>query len=197
MAMACYPEVQAKARAELDTVVGPNRLPSFEDRESLPYITAIAKESMRWQSVVPLGIPHRSLEDDEFNGCYIPKGSTVIANLYAFSRDERAYPDPETFNPERFLKDGKINPDVQDPNAFVFGYGRRYVEWLSPIGSIITFHFRHSACTHRVCPGRHFAEASLFIMIASVLHTLTIDSAVDERGKPIAPEAKMTYGVIS
>ena len=60
------------------------------------------------------------------------------------------------------------------------------------------FHFRHSArATHRVCPGRHFAEASLFIMIASVLHTLTIDSAVDERGKPIAPEAKMTYGVIS
>ena len=37
------------------------------------------------------------------------------------------YPDPENFKPERFLKDGKINPDVQDPNAFVFGYGRRYV----------------------------------------------------------------------
>ena len=44
MAMVCYPEVQAKARAELDAVVGPNRLPSFEDRDSLPYITAIAKE---------------------------------------------------------------------------------------------------------------------------------------------------------
>ncbi|KAI1790108.1 cytochrome P450 [Ganoderma leucocontextum] len=173
MAMACYPEVQAKARAELDAVVGPNRLPSFEDRDSLPYITAIAKESMRWQSVVPLGVPHRSFEDDEFNGYFIPKGSTVIANLYAFSRDERVYPEPETFNPERFLKDGKINSDVQDPNTFVFGYGRR------------------------ICPGRHFAEASLFIMIASVLHTLTIDSAMDERGKPIAPEAKMSHGVIS
>ena len=127
MAMACYPEVQLKARAELDAIVGPNRLPTFEDRSSLPYITAIAKESMRWQSVVPLGIPHRSLEDDEYRGYFIPKGSAVIANLYAFSRDESVYPEPETFNPERFLKDGKIDPTVRDPNSFVFGYGRRYV----------------------------------------------------------------------
>ncbi|TBU23430.1 cytochrome P450 [Dichomitus squalens] len=173
MAMACYPEVQVKARAELDAVVGSDRLPTFEDHKSLPYITAIAKESMRWQSVVPLGIPHRSLEDDEFRGYFIPKGSAVIANLYAFSRDERVYPNPESFNPERFLKNGKINTEVRDPNTFVFGYGRR------------------------ICPGRHFAEASLFIMIASVLHTLTIDQAVDQHGESIAPEAKMTYGVLS
>ena len=82
MAMACYPEVQKKARAELDAVVGPNRLPSWEDRDSLPYITAIAKESIRWQSVVPLGVPHRSLADDEYKGYYIPAGSTVIANIW-------------------------------------------------------------------------------------------------------------------
>ncbi len=82
MAMACYPEVQKKARAELDAVVGPNRLPTWEDRDSLPYITAIAKESMRWQSVVPLGVPHRSLADDEYKGYYIPAGSTCIANLW-------------------------------------------------------------------------------------------------------------------
>ncbi len=128
MAMVCSPEVQAKAREELDTVVGSTRLPTVEDRDSLPYITAIAKESMRWQSIAPLGIPHRSLEDDEFKGYFIPKGSVVIANLYAFSRNERVYPGPESFSPERFLKDGKIDPDVQDPSSFVFGYGRRYVQ---------------------------------------------------------------------
>ncbi|KAI0768267.1 CyP450 monooxygenase [Trametes elegans] len=173
MAMACFPEVQAKAREELDAVVGPNRLPTLDDRDALPYMNAVAKECLRWQSVVPLGIPHRSLADDEYKGYHIPAGSTVIANLWAFSRDTRVYPDPERFNPERFLKDGQINTDVQDPNTFVFGYGRR------------------------VCPGRHFAEASLFIMIASVLHTFTIEQAVDECGITIQPEAKMTYGVIS
>lgn len=49
----------------------------------------------------------------------------------------------------------------------------------------------------RICPGRHFAEASLLIMISTILHTLTIDHAIDEQGRPITPEAKMTYGVIS
>lgn len=82
MAMACYPEVQLKARAELDAVVGPNRLPNFDDRDSLPYLTAVAKECLRWQSVVPLGIPHRSLADDEYKGYFIPAGSAVIANLW-------------------------------------------------------------------------------------------------------------------
>ena len=54
LAMALYPEVQKKAQAEIDTVVGPHRLPDFEDRPSLPYINAIVKESMRWHVVLPL-----------------------------------------------------------------------------------------------------------------------------------------------
>ena len=55
LAMALYPEVQKKAQAEIDTVLGPHRLPDFEDRPSLPYINAIVKESMRWHLVAPLG----------------------------------------------------------------------------------------------------------------------------------------------
>ena len=55
--MALHPEVQKKAQAEIDAVVGPNHLPDSEDRLSLPYINAIVKESMRWNLVVPLGEP--------------------------------------------------------------------------------------------------------------------------------------------
>ena len=55
--MARYPEVQKKAQAEIDTVIGPNRLPDFHDRPSLPYINAIVKELSRWNLVVPLGRP--------------------------------------------------------------------------------------------------------------------------------------------
>ena len=82
IAMFLYPEVQRKAQAELDAVVGPHRLPEFEDMKSLPYICAIVKELLRWRVVVPLGVPHRSLEDDEYRGYFIPKGSLLVANIW-------------------------------------------------------------------------------------------------------------------
>ena len=53
--MALYPEVQKKAQAEIDAVVGSDRFPGFEDRPSLPYINAVVKELMRWNLVTPLG----------------------------------------------------------------------------------------------------------------------------------------------
>ena len=96
--MALYPEVQKKAQAEIDAVVGPNRLPDFHDRPSLPYINAVVKESSRWNLVGPLGrpfiiivatiltsfegIPHMSTMDDEYNGFYIPKGTIMIGNAW-------------------------------------------------------------------------------------------------------------------
>ena len=54
LALALYPEVQKKAQEEIDAVVGPSRLPDFEDRPFLPYINAVVKEPMRWNLVVPL-----------------------------------------------------------------------------------------------------------------------------------------------
>lgn len=54
--MTVYPEVQQKAQAELDRVVGPSRLPTFKDRADLPYIEAVIKEIHRWIPVGPLGI---------------------------------------------------------------------------------------------------------------------------------------------
>ena len=142
--MLLFPEVQKKAQAELTAVVGAHRLPEFDDEPSLPYVRALIKELLRWRSVVPLSVPHRSVEDDEYRGYFIPKGTIVISNIWcgiyvstchykyiingicrAYSRDPVAYPDPEAFMPERFLKDGKLNPDVQDPAAIAFGYGRR------------------------------------------------------------------------
>jgi len=56
LAMALYPEVQKKAQAEIDAVIGNNRLPDFSDRDALPYINAIVKEAMRWQPVTPFGM---------------------------------------------------------------------------------------------------------------------------------------------
>ena len=97
--MALYPEVQKKAQAEIDAVIGTTRLPDFHDRPSLPYINAVVKESSRWNLVAPVGRsfvfiivatiltnseggPHVSTNDDEYNGFYIPKGTVMMGNAW-------------------------------------------------------------------------------------------------------------------
>ena len=55
LAMAMHPDVQRKAQAEIDAVVGQDRLPDFSDRAKLPYVNAIVKETLRWHSISPLG----------------------------------------------------------------------------------------------------------------------------------------------
>lgn len=80
--MAIYPEVQKKAREELDVVVGLHRLPEFSDRERLPYVNAIIKETLRWHSAGPLNLPHLCTADDEYDGYFIPKGAIVMFNTW-------------------------------------------------------------------------------------------------------------------
>ena len=145
-AMAVYPDVQKRARKELDAVIGPDRLPTLEDKPFLPFISALVKECLRWRSVVPMSVTHVTTEEDEYRGYRIPKGSVVVSNVWCvsgrsmtahfyasphfrqYSRDPRYYPDPEAFKPERFLnEDGKIHNKVLDPSNVAFGYGRRCV----------------------------------------------------------------------
>lgn len=84
--MALFPEVQTKAQLELDTVVGRTKLPEFEDRENLPYINALVKEVLRWHPVVPMNVAHASSQDDICEGYLIPKGSSILANIWCVSR---------------------------------------------------------------------------------------------------------------
>ncbi|RPD54265.1 cytochrome P450 [Lentinus tigrinus ALCF2SS1-6] len=171
LAMTLYPEVQQRAQAELDAVIGPERLPSISDLPSLPYIEAILMESMRWKQINVLGFPHQSLTDDEYNGYHIPAGSMIIPNVWAIAHDARHYPDPFEFKPERYLTEaGTLNPDVLDPRRFMFGYGRR------------------------ICPGRHFSQSSLFITIACVLHTFEIRSGEDAPKTPSIFSCPKTFG---
>ncbi|GAB1517074.1 hypothetical protein RhiTH_000117 [Rhizoctonia solani] len=117
-AMAMYPEVQTKAQAEVDSILCGNRFPEIEDQQSMPYVEAVIKEALRWRSVLPLGVPHAAIEDDVYKGYRIPKGAAIIANQRAMSFDERVYPNPECFDPSRFL-------DPSTPEAPAFGFGRR------------------------------------------------------------------------
>ncbi|KAF8879140.1 cytochrome P450 [Infundibulicybe gibba] len=170
LAMVLNPGVQREAQAELDAVVGHDRLPVFADRDHLPYINAIVSETLRWNSAVPTGIPHRAMEDGIIGGYFVPKDSIIIANLWGMMHDPETYPDPFRFDPSRHISSpGK--PAQRDPRSICFGFGRR------------------------ICPGMHLAEASLFISIATSLALFDISKKV-ENGIPIMPVHENTSGIV-
>ncbi|CAE7053445.1 unnamed protein product [Rhizoctonia solani] len=118
LTMVLHPEVQKKAQNELDSVIGNGRLPTFEDRAELGYIERIVQEMLRWRPITPLALPHTCFRDDTYKGYFIPKGAIVIGNVWAMTRDETVYKDPEVFDPDRFL-------DPSTPPSPLFGWGRR------------------------------------------------------------------------
>ncbi|KAG1732839.1 cytochrome P450 [Suillus lakei] len=201
LAMVQNPHVLQRAQAELDAVLGSGptsghapglasgpasgpasgasqaskakRLPTFEDRARLPYCDAVFTETLRWGVPVPLSLPHRLTQTDTYEGMHIPKGSLVFGNIWAIMRDPGLYREPEVFEPMRWLRgdgeeerwdgeDGKEGKE-RDPRAFVFGFGRRR------------------------CPGNHLVESSIWLLITSMLATLDIRKARDEKGVEIEP----------
>ncbi|KAJ7906530.1 cytochrome P450 [Mycena leptocephala] len=98
LAMVLTPDVQHKAQAEIDSIIGDTRLPAHSDREQLPYVSAVVTELFRWHSVAPLGVPHATLEDTVVGGYLIPKGTIVIAKLWNMLNDPEIYPCPATFD---------------------------------------------------------------------------------------------------
>jgi len=170
LAMILYPEVQKKAQQELDGILQ-GRLPEYDDQRSLPYISAIVNELFRWQPVTPVAIPHSLIKDDIYEGYRLPKGSVVIGNAWAMLHDETIYPDPMTFNPDRWMKNGKLNPDIPEPQC-VFGFGRR------------------------ICPGRFMGISTAWITVASVLAVFNITKGFDEHGNEVAPRLEYTSSTI-
>ena len=166
LAMVAFPETQKRAQAELDSVVGHSRIPSFSDLPSLPYLRAMVKEVLRWRSVLPVGIPHCSIEDDWYEGMFIPKGTMCLVNVEVCNHDPAIYGDDATlFDPARHLKsDGTLAPsppDTQDEGHVVYGFGKRN------------------------CVGKHVANNTMFIAFAVILWAMEIVPAKDEDGKDV------------
>lgn len=158
-----YPEVQKKAQEEIDRVVGRNRLPDYSDKDSLPYILAMAKETLRWNLVNPNGASFLLLATILLNFCvsWTPMhwrrwSDCMTIAIRSLLHDPEVYPEPDKYRLERFL----ANPPPPDPDP-TFGYGRR------------------------ICPGRFFSYEQFIMLIASILATFDILPPVDESGKPV------------
>ncbi|KAJ4499426.1 cytochrome P450 [Lentinula lateritia] len=171
LAMTLHPEIQRKGQEEIDVVIGKDRLPTFEDRLSLPYVEAIYREVMWLHPPIPSGVIHTSIEDDYYCGYHIPKGCAVVPNVWAMNWDKEVYPEPDRFLPERHLNiPGGPFTNINDISAF--GFGRR------------------------VCAGRYMADNTVWLTVASVLATLTLGKAKDKNGNEINILGEYTSGML-
>ena len=167
--MMAFPQVQRRAQVELDAVVGRTRLPTFADAPHLPYVRAIIKEVLRWRPPVPLGVPHKTAEDDWYEGMFIPKGTKCVANIWQCNHDRAIFgDDADEFRPERHLDDkGELESGPIETNQeghSTFGFGRR------------------------ICVGKHLANDSLFIHTARILWAANLEYVKDESGKDVLPD---------
>lgn len=161
-----YPEVQARVQAELDQVVGRDRLPCLDDQPNLPYVMAFLYEAMRFSSFVPITIPHATTVNTSVLGYHIPKDTVVFVNQWSVNHDPVKWPNPEDFDPARFLdKDGFLNKDLAS-SVMIFSVGRRR------------------------CIGEELSKIQLFLFISILVHQCNFKANPDEPSK-----MDFTYGL--
>ncbi|KAF9531625.1 cytochrome P450, partial [Crepidotus variabilis] len=169
MVMALHPEKQKLVHAEMDRVLGTGRMPHIQDRNDLPYLDAVIKETARWHPILSLsalGIARQTNTGDWYKGFYIPKGTIIVLNVWAvaFSQNDRY--NPQDLIPETFLDNDF--PEI-DPASWSFGFGRR------------------------VRPGKAFAENLVFILIASLVWSFTFSVNDSEVFVPQFTENLVSY----
>ena len=146
------PDAQEMLHRELDQVIGPDRLPELEDKKNLPYLEATITETLRISTPGPLATPHKTTVDTTLQGYNIPKGTTVLTNLWSLHHDPDIWDEPNVFRPERFLdKAGTFVPPETD-RFLPFSAGRR------------------------VCVGEALARLELFLILARLLHSFRFEN---------------------
>ncbi|XP_052522246.1 cytochrome P450 2J2-like [Tympanuchus pallidicinctus] len=147
--MAVYPHIQEKVQLEIDAVIGQCRRPTMEDKEHMPYTSAVLSEVLRMGNIVPLGVPRMSTNDTTLAGFHVPKGTTLLTSLTSIMFDKNVWETPDTFNPEHFLENGQ--------------YRRREA-------------FLPFSAGKRACPGEQLARTELFIFFTSLLQKFTFQA---------------------
>lgn len=140
------PHTLAKVQSELKSTIGLNRKLEEKDVETLPYLKAVIKETLRLHPPLPFLVPHMAMSSCKMLGYYIPKETQVLVNVWAIGRDPKTWKDPMEFKPERFL----------DPNTV--DYRGRHFEFI-PFGS-----------GRRMCPAVPLASRVLPLALGSLLH---------------------------
>ncbi|CAN1273731.1 Cytochrome P450 82A3 [Linum perenne] len=152
-----HPDVLRKAQLEIDNNVGKQRQVQESDLHNLIYLKAIVNETLRLYPAGPLSIPHQSMEDCSVAGHMIKEGTRLIVNISKIQRDPKIWPNPDEFQPDRFLTTHKdIDVKGQNFELIPFGSGRR------------------------MCPGLNFALQVMYLTMATLLHGFDFSRATSE-----------------
>ncbi|KAE8683015.1 Cytochrome P450 78A5 [Hibiscus syriacus] len=144
--MVLHPEIQEKAQAEIDFVVGNSKPVSDSDIRNLPYVQAIVKETLRVHPAGPLlSWARLAIHDVHIGDNFIPAGTTAMVNMWAITHNENLWTEPEKFKPERFIDKEDVSIMGADLRLAPFGSGRR------------------------VCPGKSMGLATVHLWLAQLL----------------------------
>nr|QOV04249.1 cytochrome P450 392A12 [Tetranychus urticae] len=160
-----YPEIQDKIRSEIADVIGFERRPDYVDRIRMPFTMAVIHEAHRIGSVAPNNLLRRASSDTKIGNYNIPKDSLVIFNFWSINRDPKLWPNPDKFDPTRYLtEDG--SKAVKPPYLIPFSAGKRN------------------------CPGESLANVELFLYLVCILQKYRVKV---KPGTEISTEA--TFGL--
>ncbi|XP_053383656.1 cytochrome P450 2J4-like isoform X2 [Mercenaria mercenaria] len=140
-----YPDIQKKCQDEIFEKCG-DKVVTWAERGSLPYIEATLLEIQRMANIAPVSVPHTSDVDVTLGGYFIPRRTLIIANLYSSNMDPRHWDQPEIFNPERFIEGGKLK---KNPALIPFSIGPR------------------------ICLGESLARMEMFLIFTNLLQRFT------------------------
>ncbi|KAF8756438.1 cytochrome P450 [Rhizoctonia solani] len=181
------PRRQARAQKEIDDVTKSERLPTMADRDSMPYIRSIVAGGPALAASTSAGGTRATSEDDEYRGYLILKAllcewldarldivilHTILTTCATESQTHGDEPDESVYkSPDQFIPDRFIGLDV-----------RHQLHLALVVASPLL----------RSCPGNHYAEASLFILFASVLAVFDLGPKVNPAtGQEEMPEGKV------
>ena len=159
------PCLMNKLQAEVRNAIAKGKEMVTEDElDSLAYLKAVIKETLRLHMPAPLLVPHFSMADCNIEGYTIPSGTRAIVNSWALARDPSYWEKAEEFKPERFMEGGSATAIENKGNDFQylpFGAGRR------------------------MCPGANFAIANIEVMLANLVYHFNWELPVELATKGI------------
>lgn len=167
-------QTMTKVQQELKSVLGSKMHVEYSDINQLPYLQAVVKETLRLHAVVPL-VPNKAEATVEIQGHTVPKGSTVLVNVWAIHHDAETWPEPNKFIPERFMQQQE---EVSFQGAVDFGF--------------IPF-----SAGRRTCLGLPMATRMIHAMLGSLLHCFewTLPREVEGSGVDMSEKIGITMAM--